>query len=189
MLEEIIDDVRQQMEKAIEVLRRDLAGLRTGRATASLLDGIRIDYYGTPTPLNQLASVSVPEPRMLTVKPYEQSLIAEIEKMIRSEPSLGLNPSNDGTLIRLPIPELTEERRHDLVKVGRQRAEEVDERHRRPFQPAPRRQRRSHREPGAPHRARLPRHRERSSPGLSEGRYPAHVVRRAASVRAIPARR
>ncbi|HIC68919.1 MAG TPA: ribosome recycling factor, partial [Candidatus Latescibacteria bacterium] len=101
MLEEIIDDVQQQMEKAIEVLRRDLAGLRTGRATASLLDGIRIDYYGTSTPLNQLASVSVPEPRMLTVKPYEQSLIAEIEKVIRSEPSLGLNPSNDGTLIRL----------------------------------------------------------------------------------------
>ena len=124
MVEEIINDVRQQMEKAIEVLRRDLAGLRTGRATASLLDGIRLDYYGTPTPLNQLASVSVPEPRMLTVKPYEQSLIAEIEKVIRAEPSLGLNPSNDGTLIRLPIPELTEERRHDLVKVGRQRAEE-----------------------------------------------------------------
>ena len=124
MLEEIIDDIRQQMEKAIEVLRRDLAGLRTGRATASLLDGIRIDYYGTATPLNQLASVSVPEPRMLTVKPYEQSLIAEIEKVIRGDSSLGLNPSNDGTLIRLPIPELTEERRLELAKVGRHRAEE-----------------------------------------------------------------
>ena len=124
MLEEIIDDIRQQMEKALQVLQRDLSALRTGRATTSLLDGIRIDYYGSPTPLNQLASVSVPEPRMLTVKPYEQSLIPEIEKAIRTDPNLGLNPSNDGTLIRLPIPELTEERRLELVKVGRSRAEE-----------------------------------------------------------------
>jgi|KNS12BottometaT_FD_k123_200676_2 ribosome recycling factor len=124
MLEEILEDIRRQMEKALEVLRRDLAGLRTGRATASLLDGIRIEYYGTPTPLNQLASVSVPEPRLLTVKPYEQSLIPEIEKAIRSDAALGLNPSNDGTLIRLPIPDLTEERRFELVKVGRHRAEE-----------------------------------------------------------------
>lgn len=124
MIKEIIEDIRQQMEKALEALRRDLAGLRTGRAATSLLDGIRIDYYGTQTPLNQLASVSVPESRLLTVKPYEQSLIPEIEKVIRSESSLGLNPSNDGTIIRLPIPELTEERRIELTKVGRQRAEE-----------------------------------------------------------------
>ena len=124
MLEEIIDAVRQQMEKAMEALRRDLAGIRTARITTSLLDGIRIDYYGNPTPLNQLASLSVPEPRLLTIKPYEQALIPAIEKVIRSDPSLGLNPSNDGTIIRLPIPELTEERRVELTKVARQRAEE-----------------------------------------------------------------
>ena len=124
MLEEIFDEVRVAMEKAVEALLRDLGGIRTGRATVSLLDGIRIDYYGTPTPLNQLASISAPEPRLLTVRPYEQSLIDPVEKAIRAEPALGLNPSNDGQIIRLPIPELTEERRIELTKVARNRAEE-----------------------------------------------------------------
>lgn len=124
MLEEIFDEVRLAMEKAVEALLRDLAGIRTGRATVSLLDGIRIDYYGTPTPLNQLASISAPEPRLLAVRPYEQSLIDPVEKAIRADPTLGLNPSNDGQIIRLPIPELTEERRIELTKVARNRAEE-----------------------------------------------------------------
>lgn len=124
MLEEIFDEVRLSMEKAVEALLRDLTGIRTGRATVSLLDGIRIDYYGTPTPLNQLASISAPEPRLLTVRPYEQNLIAPMEKAILAEPALGLNPSNDGQIIRLPIPELTEERRIQLTRVARNRAEE-----------------------------------------------------------------
>ena len=124
MLEEIFNEVRMAMENSIAALLRDLTGIRTGRATASLLDGIRIDYYGTPTPLNQLASISAPEPRLLTVRPYEQSLIDPVEKAIRAEASLGLNPSNDGQIIRLPIPELTEERRVQLTRVARDRAEE-----------------------------------------------------------------
>jgi len=124
MLEEIFADVLKLMEKSIEALRHDLSAIRTGRASTSLLDGLRIEYYGSPTPLNQLASISVPEPRMLIVKPYEQSLIPEIEKAVRSDSALGLNPSNDGTIIRLPIPELTEERRIDLTKVARHRGEE-----------------------------------------------------------------
>jgi len=125
MLEEIYQDIKQHMEKSLEALRHDLAGIRTGRASTSLLDGIRIDYYGSATPLIQLASISVPEPRLLTVKPYEQQLIPQIEKAIMAESSLGLNPSNDGTLIRLPIPELTEERRIELTKVARHRGEEA----------------------------------------------------------------
>ncbi|MFC1526945.1 ribosome recycling factor [Candidatus Latescibacterota bacterium] len=124
MLEEIYEDIRQHMGKSLEALRHALAGIRTGRASTSLLDGIRIDYYGTATPLNQLASLSVPEPRLLTIKPYEQSLIPQIEKAIMAESTLGLNPSNDGTLIRLPIPELTEERRIELTKVARNRGED-----------------------------------------------------------------
>lgn len=124
MIDEIFSETRQHMDKAIEALQRDLTGIRTGRATASLLDGVRIDYYGSATPLNQLASVSVPEPRLLVVKPYEQNLIGDIEKAIRADASLGLNPSNDGQIIRLPIPELTEERRIELTKVARHRAED-----------------------------------------------------------------
>ena len=109
----------------MESLRRDLAGIRTGRASTSILDGLRIDYYGSPTPLNQLASISVPEPRLLVLKPYEQGLIPDIERAIQADPNLGLNPSNDGTIIRLPIPELTEERRRELTKIGRNRAEDA----------------------------------------------------------------
>ena len=125
MLEEIYQEVRVQMEGALDSLRRDFAAIRTGRASTVILDGIRIDYYGTATPLNQLATISVPEPRMLVVKPYEQSLIPQIEKAIIADASLGLNPSNDGAIIRLPIPELTEERRREMTKVARTRAEDA----------------------------------------------------------------
>jgi ribosome recycling factor len=124
MLEEIYEEVRRQMSNSIDALKRDLSGIRAGRASASLLDGIRIDYYGTPTPLNQLAAISIPEPRLIVVRPYEPNLIPDIEKAILADKNLGLNPSNDGAIIRLPIPELTGERRIELTKVARSRAEE-----------------------------------------------------------------
>ena len=124
MVEEILQDVQEQMTKAIEALQRDLAGIRTGRATTSMLDGIRIEYYGNSTPLNQLATISVPEPRLLTIKPWEKGVIPEIERAILADATLGLNPSNDGIVIRVPIPELTEERRREITKVARARAEE-----------------------------------------------------------------
>ena len=123
MLEEIYEEVRGQMSNSIDALKRDLSGIRAGRASASLLDGIRIDYYGTPTPLNQLAAISIPEPRLITVRPYEPNLIPDIEKAILADKNLGLNPSNDGAIIRLPIPELTGERRIALTKIARNRAE------------------------------------------------------------------
>ena len=125
MLEEIFEEVQEAMTKALEALRRDLASIRTGRASAMLLDGIRVDYYGTPTPLNQLATVTVPEARLLVIKPYEQGLIADIEKAVIADANLGLNPSNDGSIIRLPIPELTEDRRRELTKIARHRSEDA----------------------------------------------------------------
>lgn len=124
MIEELFAEVRQQMDNAVEALRRDLSALRTGRASVTLLDGIRIDYYGSATPLNQVANLGVPEPRLITIKPWEQQLIPIIEKAILAENSLGLNPSNDGQLIRIPIPELTEERRREYTKLARQRGED-----------------------------------------------------------------
>jgi ribosome recycling factor len=111
------------MEGAVEALRRDLAGIRTGRASPGLVERLRVDYYGTPTPLNQIASISVPEARLLIVRPWDVNALPEIERAIlRSD--LGLMPSNDGRLIRLAIPPLTEERRRDLVKVVGRRLEE-----------------------------------------------------------------
>ena len=124
MVDEILQEVKAQMEKAMEALRRALAGIRTGRASTSMLEGIRIDYYGNMSPLNQVATLGVPEPRLITIKPWEQSLIPAIEKAIRADATLSLNPSNDGTLIRVPIPELTEERRIEITKVARNRGEE-----------------------------------------------------------------
>ena len=124
MLEEVIETVQEAMDKAIESLRRDLASIRTGRASAAMLDNVRVDYYGQQTPLNQVATISVPEPRLLALKPWEASLIPVIEKAILADKSLGLNPANDGAIIRLPIPELTEERRVEITKVARHRAEE-----------------------------------------------------------------
>ena len=124
MMDEIFEVVREQMNKAVEALRRNLASIRTGRASTAMLEGIRIDYYGNSTPLNQVANIGVPEARLLVIKPWEKDLIPPIEKAIRADATLGLNPSNDGTIIRVPIPELTEERRREITKVARQRAED-----------------------------------------------------------------
>ncbi len=108
-------DARTRMEKALGDLQHAMAGIRTGRASVSLLDSVKADYYGTPTPLNQLATLHVPEPTLITVQPWDVSQIGAIEKAIRAS-NLGLNPANDGKLIRVPIPPLTEERRKELVK-------------------------------------------------------------------------
>ena len=112
---DVIKETRQRMDAVIDDFRRKIASVRTGRAAVSLLDSVMVDYYGTMTPLNQMASVHAPEPQMLTVQPWDQSQVAPIEKAIRSA-DLGLNPSNDGKLVRIPIPPLTEERRKQLAK-------------------------------------------------------------------------
>src|SRR5690242_17066482 len=114
-VKEIETSAKTRMEKALADLQHDMAGVRTGRASVSLLDSVRADYYGTPTPLNQLATLHVPEPSLITVQPWDVSQIGVIEKAIRAA-DLGLNPANDGKLIRVPIPPLTEERRKELVK-------------------------------------------------------------------------
>src|SRR5579863_6059398 len=114
-VKEIEASIRTRMEKAVSDLQHAMATIRTGRASVSLLDHIRVDYYGTPTPLNQLGNLHVPEPTLITVQPWDVSQIGAIEKAIRSS-DLGLNPANDGKLIRIPIPPLTEERRKELVK-------------------------------------------------------------------------
>jgi ribosome recycling factor len=121
--DELIQQARDKMAKSVEHARAEFATVRTGRASASLLDRIEVDYYGTSTPLRQLSTVNVPEPRMLTVQPFDPSSIRAIEKAIQ-ESDLGLTPSNDGKLIRLPIPQLTEERRKELVKIVRNMAED-----------------------------------------------------------------
>jgi ribosome recycling factor len=120
---DVIKETKPRMESAIEDYRRKLATVRTGRASVSLLDSVMIDYYGTPTPLNQMASVHAPEPQMLTVQPWDTTQLANVEKAIRIA-DLGLNPSNDGKLIRIPIPPLTEERRKQLAKQIHEIAEE-----------------------------------------------------------------
>ena len=114
-VKEIETNSRTRMEKVLSDLQHEMAGVRTGRASVSLLDSIRADYYGTPTPLNQLATLHVPDPTLITVQPWDVSQIGVIEKAIRAA-DLGLNPANDGKLIRVPIPPLTEERRKELVK-------------------------------------------------------------------------
>lgn len=112
---DVIKETRPRMESAIDDFRRKLGTIRTGRAAVSLLDSVMVDYYGTMTPLNQMASVHAPEPQMLTVQPWDQTQIGAVEKAIRAA-DLGLNPSNDGKLVRIPIPPLTEERRKQLAK-------------------------------------------------------------------------
>lgn len=124
MLNDVIKDLQINLDKGIEAFKRDLSKVRTGRANLAILDGIRVDYYGTPTPLNQVASLNVADPRLITVKPWERSLIPEIEKAIRAG-QLGLNPSSDGEIVRLPMPALTQERRQDLVKLVKKMAEEA----------------------------------------------------------------
>jgi ribosome recycling factor len=123
MLNEVIGELEQAIEKAQAALKRDLAKLRTGRAHAGMLDGIRVEYYGQVTPLPQMATVAVPEPRMLTVKPWDKEQIKNVERALR-ESDLGLNPQVDGPLIRVPIPPLTEDRRRDLVKLAKKTAED-----------------------------------------------------------------
>ncbi|KYF60220.1 ribosome recycling factor [Sorangium cellulosum] len=123
MLEDVIKELREGIDKAIEALRRDLAKVRTGRANAAMLDGIRVDYYGVPTPLVQMATVSVPEPRLITIKPWEKNQVKAIDKALR-ESDLNLNPQVDADLIRLPIPPLTEERRRDMVKLTKKNGED-----------------------------------------------------------------
>ena len=123
MVEEIYVETGERMDKVIGAFQRELATLRAGRATPSLLDRIEVDYYGTATPLIQLAGISAPEPRLLVIQPWDKSSAGEIEKAILKS-DLGLTPINDGTVIRLQIPQLTEERRHELVKHVRKKAEE-----------------------------------------------------------------
>lgn len=115
MMNELKKHAREGMEKAVDALRRDLSRVRTGRASVSILDDLRIDYYGTPTPLNQVGTMAVPEPRLITIQPWEKKLIPDIERAILKS-DLGLNPSSDGSVIRLAFPPLTEERRKEMVK-------------------------------------------------------------------------
>ncbi|SNB68007.1 ribosome recycling factor [Arboricoccus pini] len=119
-----IDDYSKRMEGAVEVLRKELQGLRTGRASASLLDPITVEVYGADMPLNQVATINVPEPRMLSVQVWDRNNAKAVEKAIRSA-GLGLNPAAEGTLIRVPLPELTQERRTELVKVAHKYAEQA----------------------------------------------------------------
>jgi ribosome recycling factor len=123
MIESVHKDTKEKMGKSIETLKKDLKRVRTGRASASLLDGIRVDYYGTITPLAQMASVAVPESRMLTIQPWDVSAIKDIEKAIMKS-DLGLTPANDGKIIRINIPPLNEQRRKELVKVVNKACEE-----------------------------------------------------------------
>lgn len=123
MIDEVLSDASTRMGKTIEALRKDLASVRTGRATPTLVDNIKVDYYGAPTPLKQMATISAPEARLLVIQPWDNTTIGEIKKAIlKSE--LGLNPSSDGNVIRLAIPPLSEERRRELVKAVHKKAEE-----------------------------------------------------------------
>jgi ribosome recycling factor len=122
-IKEHIADAKQRMDGAQETVRRELATMRTGRATVALLDGIRVEYYGNPTPLNQVANLSAPDPTLITVQPWDPAMVGVIEKAIRSS-DLDLNPQNDGKLIRVPVPQLTEERRKTLVKHAHKLAED-----------------------------------------------------------------
>lgn len=123
MVEDCLKEAKGRMKKAVEALQEDLMSIRTGRASPALVERLRVDYYGTLTPLNQLAAISTPEPRLLVIRPWDPSAIDEVEKaVLKSE--LGLTPNNDGVVIRLPIPRLTEERRRDLSKVVGRRVEE-----------------------------------------------------------------
>ncbi len=117
-------DVSGRMDAAIEYLKHELGGVRTGRASLVLLDGIRVDYYGTPTPIKQVATLAIPESRLITIQPWEPPLIKQIEKSILAS-GLGLTPSNDGKVIRIPLPPLTEERRKELIKVCKKHGEET----------------------------------------------------------------
>lgn len=118
-----INEMQEQMEAAVEAMRREFSGVRTGKATTQLLDTVRVDAYGSKVPVNQVATINAPEPRMLVVQPWDKSLMADIERGIQGA-DLGLNPSNDGNVIRVPIPPLSEERRKDMVRLLHKMAEE-----------------------------------------------------------------
>ncbi len=119
----LFEDAERRMQKAVEALKQDLAAIRTGRASAALVERITLDYYGTPTPLNQVASISVPEARLLVIQPWDKKMLTDIEKAIQRS-DLGINPSNDGSVIRLSIPPMTQERRRDLVKTLHKKLDE-----------------------------------------------------------------
>jgi len=123
MIKELLREAEVRMKRAVEALNEDLRVLRTGRASPALVERLEVEYYGTPTPLSQLASISVPEPRLLAIRPWDPSALPAIERAILAS-DLGLTPNNDGHIIRLPIPRLTEERRRDLVRIVRSRVEE-----------------------------------------------------------------
>lgn len=124
MLKEIFSAQDERLRKSVEALKRDYASLRAGRATPALLDRVMVEYYGTPTPINQVANVGVPEPRMITIQPWDKSMLSDIERAIMKS-DLGLNPNSDGAVIRLSIPQLTQERRVELVKTVHKKAEEA----------------------------------------------------------------
>lgn len=124
MPKQIISNVKEKMQKAVQVYTRELASIRAGRANAALLDKITVDYYGVPTPINQMATISVPEARLLVIQPYDKTVLGDMEKAILKS-DLGLTPSNDGSLLRITIPQLTEERRKELVKQVRKEAEDA----------------------------------------------------------------
>ncbi len=124
MPQSVIKNLNEKIEKTIVHYKEELKGIRTGRATISMFDNIKVDYYGTPTPLAGVATLSIPEPRMVTVTPWEPTLIKEIEKAIQSS-QMGFNPSNDGKVVRIPFPQLTEDRRKDLVKIIKKISEET----------------------------------------------------------------
>ena len=123
MINDVLSELQSSIGKAHDACKRDLVKLRAGRASAEMVAGIRVDYYGTPTPIPQMANVSVPEPRMITVKPWDKGTLKAIEKAIR-ESDLGLNPAVDGDIVRIPIPPLTEERRKEFVKIAKKQGEE-----------------------------------------------------------------
>jgi len=123
LIDDFLGDATQRMDKSVEATHEHFNSVRTGRATPALLDRVTVEYYGTPTPLKNLATINAPEPRMLTIQPFDPTSLKQIEKTIQ-ESDLGLTPSNDGKIVRLPIPQLTEERRKELVKVVRHMAEE-----------------------------------------------------------------
>ena len=124
MIDDTLKNTETRMQKSIDALSRDLAGIRTGRASAALVDHLMVSYYDTPTPLNQIATIATPEPRLITIQAWDKQAVGNIEKAILTS-GLGLNPSNDGTLIRVPIPLLTQERRQELAKLVKKRTEEA----------------------------------------------------------------
>lgn len=123
MLDDVYKDIKKRMKKSVAKCEQELKGIRTGRASTALIEEIKVEYYGTPTPIKQLATLSVPEPRMVLIQPWDKGIINEIEKAIRNS-GIGLSPSNDGNVIRVPFPPLTEERRRELVKIVKKIGEE-----------------------------------------------------------------